>query len=81
MHPSISCTPAAPSDVALCAYFRDVGSAGPTASVGAFASLQWMQTYLGFESMPLDSPIVHGLKNAKGHAPQQREHLPLKAFR
>eukprot|EP00973_Karenia_brevis_P023590 3250495-Karenia_brevis.AAC.1 len=30
--------------------------------------------------MPLSSPIVCGFKVSKGHAPQQREHLPLKAF-
>eukprot|EP00973_Karenia_brevis_P047055 6531461-Karenia_brevis.AAC.1 len=80
MQPSVSCTPAAPSDVVLCAYLRDVGSSGPTAAVGAYASLQWVQTYMGFENMPLSSPIVQGFKHAKGHTPQQREHLPLMAF-
>eukprot|EP00959_Pyramimonas_sp_CCMP1952_P048869 1020897-Pyramimonas_sp.AAC.1 len=49
--------PTAP-EVAL--WLSDVAGGGPTAVRGVLVALRWLQANLGFNGLPLDSPLLRG---------------------
>jgi len=71
----------APMPLDLAVFLDDVAEKGPTAAWGVLVGLKWLLTHLGFEGLPLGSPLLVG-HTAPGtrQVPKHAAELPIELW-